>query len=36
VVYRLLGETDLPSCYGSLDPYEDFAEAFAIHGTPGS
>jgi hypothetical protein len=30
VVYRLLGETDLPSLYGSLDPYEDFAEAFTI------
>ena len=25
VVYRLLGETDLPSLYGSIDPYEDFA-----------
>ena len=30
VVYRLLRETDLPSLYGSIDPYEDFAEAFAI------
>jgi len=30
VVYGLLGETDLPSLYGSIDPHEDFAEAFAI------
>jgi len=30
-IKRLLGETDLPSLYGSIDPYEDFAEAFAIH-----
>jgi len=31
LVYRLLGETDLPSLYGSIDPYEDFAETFAIY-----
>ncbi len=31
LVYRALGETDWPSLYGSSDPYEDFAETFAIY-----
>lgn len=30
-VYRALSETNWPSLYGSIDPYEDFAEAFAIY-----
>ena len=29
-VYRQLARTDFPSLYGTLDPYEDFAETFAI------
>lgn len=31
LVYRALGETNWPSLYGSIDPYEDFAETFAIY-----
>lgn len=31
LVYSALGETDWPSLYGSIDPYEDFAETFAIY-----
>jgi len=29
-VYAALARTDLPSLYGSVDPYEDFAESFAL------
>jgi len=31
IVYRTLGLTNWPSLYGSIDPYEDFAETFAIY-----
>lgn len=30
-VYSALAQTNLPSLYGSTDPYEDFAESFAIY-----
>lgn len=30
-VYRALAQTNWPSLYGSIDPYEDFAEAFALY-----
>jgi len=29
--YGALGKTNWPSLYGSIDPYEDFAETFAIY-----
>ena len=31
VLYRALSATNWPSLYGSIDPYEDFAETFAIY-----
>ncbi len=31
LVYRALGGTNWPSLYGSIDPYEDFAETFALY-----
>jgi hypothetical protein len=30
-VYRALAQTDLPSAYGAISPFEDFAESFAIY-----
>lgn len=31
LVYGQLARTDFPSLYGTLDPYEDFAESFALY-----
>ena len=31
LVYQQLAHTDFPSLYGTLDPYEDFAETFALY-----
>ena len=30
-IYNMLSRTDLPSLYGATNPYDDFAEAFAIY-----